>query len=100
MREAGDALFDMLQEERERIHLLLIDDASKGLADVAAGKVKDARSTLTAITRRRASKTSRRWTRCPPNIELPGLPGNARCRSASQRRGQGQLAIINGCKWV
>ena len=44
------------QLERERIHLLLIDDASKGLADVAAGKVKDAHSTLTAIKRRRVAK--------------------------------------------
>jgi len=32
------------QLERERIHLLLIEDASKGLADVAADQVKDARS--------------------------------------------------------
>jgi prevent-host-death family protein len=44
--------------ERERIHLLLIDDVSKGLADVAAGKVKDARSALSAIKRRRATKAS------------------------------------------
>ena len=44
------------QLERERIHLLLIDDASKGLADVAAGKVKDAHSTLTDIKRRRVAK--------------------------------------------
>jgi prevent-host-death family protein len=42
--------------EREHIHLLLIEDASKGLADVAAGKVKDAHSTLSAIKRRRATK--------------------------------------------
>lgn len=35
------------QLERERIHLLLIDDASQGLAAVAAGKVKEAHSTLT-----------------------------------------------------
>ena len=42
------------QLERERIHLLLIDDASKGLDDVAAGKVKDARSALQAIKRRRS----------------------------------------------
>jgi len=42
------------QLERERIHLLLIAEAGKGLDDVAAGKVKDARSTLTAIKRRRA----------------------------------------------
>lgn len=46
------------QLERERIHLLLIDDASKGLADVAAGKVKDALSTLTAIKRRHTAKAA------------------------------------------
>ena len=40
------------QLERERIHLLLIDDASRGLADVAAGKVKDARTALAALKRR------------------------------------------------
>ena len=44
------------QLERERIHLLLIDDAGKGLGDIAAGKVKDARSTLAALKRRRAAK--------------------------------------------
>ena len=43
------------QLERERIHLLLIADASQGLADVAAGKVKDARATLAAMQRRRAT---------------------------------------------
>ncbi len=46
------------QLERERIHLLLIDDASRGLADVAAGKVKDARSTLGVIQRRRAARAA------------------------------------------
>ena len=40
--------------ERERIHLLLIDDASRGLADVASGKIRDARRTLATIKRRRA----------------------------------------------
>jgi prevent-host-death family protein len=44
------------QLERERIHLLLIDEVGKGLDDIAAGKVKDARSTLTALKRRRASR--------------------------------------------
>ena len=44
------------QLERERIHLLLIDDAGKGLDDIASGKVKDAHSTLTALKRRRAAK--------------------------------------------
>lgn len=46
------------QLERERIHLLLIGDASRGLADVVAGKVKDARSTLSAIKRRRTAKAT------------------------------------------
>ncbi len=43
------------QLERERIHLLLIGDASKGLDDVAAGKVKDARSVIQSIKRRRSA---------------------------------------------
>lgn len=44
--------------ERERIHLLLIDDAAKGLADVASGRVKDARTVLSALQRRRATKAA------------------------------------------
>lgn len=40
--------------ERERIHLLLIEDAMRGLDDVAAGRTKDARSALQAARRRRA----------------------------------------------
>lgn len=43
------------QLERERIHLLLIDEAGKGLDDVAAGKVKDARSVIQSIKRRRSA---------------------------------------------
>ncbi len=42
--------------ERERIHLLLIDDADRGLDDIAAGKVKDAQSTLSRLKRHRAAK--------------------------------------------
>ncbi|MFC5474977.1 type II toxin-antitoxin system Phd/YefM family antitoxin [Paraherbaspirillum soli] len=42
------------QLEREHIHLLLIDDAGKGLDDVAAGRVKDARSALQSLKRRRS----------------------------------------------
>lgn len=41
--------------ERERIHLLLIDEAAKGLDDVAAGRVKDARSVIQSIKRRRSA---------------------------------------------
>lgn len=43
------------QLERERIHLLLIDDVIKGLDDVAAGKVKDARSAIHSLKRRRGA---------------------------------------------
>lgn len=41
------------QLERERIHLLLVDEATQGLEDVAAGRVKDARSVIGSIKRRR-----------------------------------------------
>lgn len=39
--------------ESERIHLLLIHEAAKGLDDVAAGRVSDARKTLESIQHRR-----------------------------------------------
>lgn len=42
--------------ERERIHLLLIDDARRGLADVASGKLRDTGRALAAIKRRRAGR--------------------------------------------
>ena len=41
------------QLERERIHLLLVDEIGKGLDDVAAGRVKDARRTIQRLKRRR-----------------------------------------------
>lgn len=40
-------------DKLNRIHLLLVEDASRGLADVTPGKVKDARSILAALQRRR-----------------------------------------------
>lgn len=46
------------QLERERIHLLLIDEASHGLADVAAGQVKDARTALAQIKLRRSANAA------------------------------------------
>ena len=39
--------------ESERIHLRLIDEAAKGLDDIAAGRVSDARGTLESIKQRR-----------------------------------------------
>jgi prevent-host-death family protein len=41
--------------ERERIHLLLVDEVGKGLDDVAAGRVKDARQVIQKLKRRRAA---------------------------------------------
>ena len=41
--------------ERARIHLLLIDEVDKGLADVEAGRVTDARSSLSKLKKRRAA---------------------------------------------
>lgn len=41
--------------ERERIHLLLVDEVGKGLDDVAAGRVKDARLAIQRLKRRRAA---------------------------------------------
>ena len=39
--------------ERERIHLLLIDDAKRGLADIAAGRTFEADAALAQLQQRR-----------------------------------------------
>ena len=44
--------------ERERIHLLLIDDAKRGLADIAAGRSFEADGTIAQRQQRRASATA------------------------------------------
>lgn len=41
------------QLERERIHLLLIDEAGKGIDDISAGCVQDARKTIQRLRTRR-----------------------------------------------
>jgi prevent-host-death family protein len=43
------------QLERERIHLLLIDEASKGIDDISADCVQDARETLQRLKTRRGA---------------------------------------------
>lgn len=48
---------DQSKREQERILLLLIEEVSKGLADVAQGKTQDALSVLKAIQRRRAAQS-------------------------------------------
>ena len=40
--------------ERERIHLLLIDDARRGLDDIAAGRTQDADAAIAKLQQRRA----------------------------------------------
>ena len=45
------------QLERARIHLLLLDDASKGIADIQAGRVKDAKQAIQSLKKRRLSKS-------------------------------------------
>ena len=48
--------------ERERIHLLLIDDARRGLADIAAGRTVEADGAIERLQRRRASAQSGKQT--------------------------------------
>lgn len=42
----------------ERIHLLLIDDARRGLEDVVAARTQDADKALAALQRRRGTAAS------------------------------------------
>ncbi|PTT89860.1 prevent-host-death protein [Pelomonas sp. HMWF004] len=41
--------------ERERIHLLLIDDAQRGLADITAGRTLEADAAIAQLQRRRSA---------------------------------------------
>ena len=44
--------------ERERIHLLLIDDAKRGLADITAGRTYEADDAIARLQQRRAGTTT------------------------------------------
>ena len=46
--------------ERERIHLLLIDDARRGLQDIAAGRTRDADSAIARLQQRRKAAATRK----------------------------------------
>jgi len=46
--------------ERERIHLPLLEDAQRGLADTAAGRTQDAVNALTALQQRGIAALKRR----------------------------------------
>lgn len=41
--------------ERERVHLLLIDDARRSLEDIVAGRTQDADTAITTLQKRRAT---------------------------------------------
>lgn len=49
----SDRLHDYCQLERERIHLLLIDDAKRGLDDILNGRTQDADTAFAEIQKRR-----------------------------------------------
>ncbi|MFM2119480.1 MAG: hypothetical protein RL722_948 [Pseudomonadota bacterium] len=44
--------------ERERIHLLLIEDARRGLADIEAGRTQPADAAIAQLQQRRATASS------------------------------------------
>lgn len=46
--------------ERSRIHLLLLEEVDKGLADIKAGRTVDARAGLDALRRKRETMTGGR----------------------------------------
>jgi prevent-host-death family protein len=80
------------QLERERIHLPLIDDASQGLADVAAGRTRDAHSTTVchhAPPRREVGRLTDsrrdRQTHCPAHRQLRAQPSRGRGIPAGSR---------------
>ena len=54
--------------ERERIHLLLIDDARRGLADIAAGRSFAADGAIDQLQQRRAASAK------PSGPARPGKP--------------------------
>ncbi|WP_324781034.1 type II toxin-antitoxin system Phd/YefM family antitoxin [Thiobacillus sedimenti] len=48
------------QLERERIHLLILEDARRGLEDIAAGRVENADAALARLQKARAGKVGRK----------------------------------------
>jgi prevent-host-death family protein len=48
------------QLERERIHLLLLEDARRGLEDIAAGRTEEADAALARLQKARAGKGGRK----------------------------------------
>jgi len=62
--------------ERERIHLLLIDDARRGLAEIAAGRTQDAAdAAIAALQAKRAGAST------------AGTKGRVKASGAARKRG-------------
>jgi antitoxin (DNA-binding transcriptional repressor) of toxin-antitoxin stability system len=61
--------------ERERIHLLLIDDARHGLADIAAGRPQVADAAIASLRARRAGAPT------------AGTKGKVNASGAARKRG-------------
>ena len=51
--------------ERERLHLLLIDDVKRGLADITAGRTHEADAAIAQLQQRRSSATTASARRQP-----------------------------------
>jgi prevent-host-death family protein len=56
--------------EHERIHLLLLDDVKRGLADIAAGRTEDADAAIARL--QRARKTSVKVTKTTKTTKRRG----------------------------
>ena len=58
----SDRLDDCHRLERERIHLLLLEDVKRGLADIAAGRTEDADTAIALLqqARKPVAKTAKR----------------------------------------
>jgi prevent-host-death family protein len=52
--------------ERERIHLLLIDDARRGLEDIAAGRTQEADAAIATLQQRRKAALRSTAARAAP----------------------------------
>lgn len=70
----AERLDDCHRLERERIHLLLIDDARRGLADIAAGRTQDADAVIAALQALRA------------NAPTAGAEGKVKASGAARKR--------------
>ena len=58
------------QLERERIHLLLIEDAKRGLADIMAGRTLAADGAISQLQQRRARRIDHRRLGSPDELRV------------------------------